>query len=89
MKKTYGNIAFVARKGKGFRTKFRATVEETTITGILWWKKEITITREIQGGGGGAFWRFCDTGALVDYTIARMLVAVFNMDENNPDKIEE
>ncbi len=87
MKKTHGNITVVARKGKGFSTKFHATVDETTLTGILWWQKESTITREIQGGSTGTFWRFCDTCALADYTITE-LVAAFNMDESNPEKLE-
>lgn len=72
MNKTYSNIKFISRTGCMPDTKFKASVEVKTATGILWFKKENTETVELYSGVYG-FFKFSTSGRLTPIEVDRLI----------------
>ena len=83
---SYSNIKFISRKGRFFDTQFRASVDVTTKSGMLWFKKESVKTVEIYSMAVANF-KFLDTGEFTPIKVDR-LISIHNATCDDKERLK-
>ena len=83
---SYSNIKFISRKGDCYDTEFMGTVDITTKTGILWFKKEVIETIKIYSGWDSNF-KFLSDGKFTPIEVDR-LISVYNATCNRDERLK-